>query len=416
VTAVEQRVSTTDAAPGDETTPAAGLSDRALAGIVALVTLPILWMGYGTDIDVHNVLRAADGIRHGDYMPSRTPGVPVFEAITAVFDPVGGHLLLNLLSAAAAAAAVVGLARLVRLWGHANGDLVALALFASPLTIIAATSLVDFIWALVFFVWAAVAYLRDGRGSTWIAAVLFGLSIGCRLSSAFLIVAFLVADGWDPAHRRRALWTGLVGLPLGALMFVPSWLAYDRTFEFLHNEQGYRSLSNNLGRFAYKSYSATGLALLVVFAIAVPALWAALRRWRDDPMLRFAVLGFVGSEALYFVMPWKMAHLLPSLLTALLWVGASRLNQRRYLWLVVAAVAINGVVSFRVLTPNETDESTGGHWSPTLGLGLLANDIDCRLTYMDQTPAHAADRAWACTLKPMRGPTPEDQIGKLRSS
>jgi hypothetical protein len=411
VTAVEQQPASAEASPAEG--PPTGLSERALAGIVAVVTLPILWMGYGTDIDVHNVLRSAESIRQGDYMPSRTPGVPVFEAITAVFEPVGGHLLLNLLSAVAAGATVIGLARLVKLWGHANGDLIALALFASPLTIIAATSLADFIWALVFFVWAAVAHLRGGPRSTWLAGALFGLSIGCRLSSGLLVIAFLVADGWDPAHRRRAVQTGVIGVILGALFFVPSWLAYDRTMEFLHNEQGYHSLTNNLGRFAYKTYAALGPTLIVVLAIAIPALWAALRRWRDDPMLRFAVLGFVGSEALYFVMPWKMAHLLPSLLTLLLWLAVSRLNQRRYLWLVVAALAINGLVSFRVLTPDQTNESTTGTWSPTLGWGLLANDIDCRLTYMDQLPSHTFDHAWACTLKPMRGPTPEDQLDKL---
>src|SRR5688572_21418890 len=88
------------------------LSDRALLLITAAVTLPILWMGYGTDIDVYDVLQSGASIRRGDYFPSRPPGVPVFEAITAVLDPVGGHLLLNLATAATAAATIVGVARL----------------------------------------------------------------------------------------------------------------------------------------------------------------------------------------------------------------------------------------------------------------------------------------------------------------
>jgi len=382
------------------------LDDRHLGLVVAVVTLPLVWMGYGTDIDVFNVLRSAGGIRDGDYFPSRTPGVPVFEAMTALFDPVGGHLLLNLLTAAAAGATVVGIARLVRLWDHDNGDLVALAVFASPMTIIASTSLSDFVWALVFFVWAAVAHL-EGR---WLpAGVLFALSIGCRLSSGFLIAAFLVADAWDPANRRRCLRTGALTAPLGVLLFVPSWLAYDRTLQFLENQEGYRSFGNNLGRFLYKNYSATGIVLIVVVALAVPALVAILRRFGDDPLLRFAVLGFVGSEALYFWMPWKLAHLLPALLCLFLWIGVSARADRRYLWLLIAAVAVNGIVSVRLLAPDEQHAATSGSWSPAVGLGLLLNDIRCRTEFMDQPPVRYELPAWDCTLEPIRGPSDTPQ-------
>ncbi|MGH9258855.1 MAG: hypothetical protein ACRD08_03000, partial [Acidimicrobiales bacterium] len=86
------------------------MSDRTLVVVTAAVTLPLVWMGYGTDIDVTDVLASADSIRRGDYMPSRPPGVPVFEAIAAVLDPVGGHLLLNLATAAAGVASVLGIA------------------------------------------------------------------------------------------------------------------------------------------------------------------------------------------------------------------------------------------------------------------------------------------------------------------
>src|SRR5262245_54045296 len=112
---------------GARTAAPRGFGDLTLAAVTAAVTLPTFWMGYGTDIDVTDVLRTASGIWDGRYHPSRTPGVPVYEGIAALLDPVGGHLLLNLASVAAGVAAVVGLARLVRAWGHANGDLIALA-------------------------------------------------------------------------------------------------------------------------------------------------------------------------------------------------------------------------------------------------------------------------------------------------
>lgn len=396
------------APPGDDPPPPAvatvvrrrELSDRALLAVTAAVTLPLVWMGYGTDIDVADVLASADSIRRGDYLPSRPPGVPVFEAITAALDPLGGHLLLNLATAAAGAATVVGIARLVRAWGHANGDLVALAFLASPASLIAATSTGDFVWALAFFVWAVLFQLRDRPLP---AGVLFALAIGTRLSSVFLIAAFMVADGWARDRRRACLRTLAVALPLGALLYVPSWLAYDRSSEFLETADGWRSFANNLGRFAYKNYATAGVLFLVVMAVAAPALVAALRRWGHDPMLRAAVLGFAVTQALFFVLPWKYNHLLPALAMLLLWLAASERNRRPFLWVAIGALAVNGLVTFRPLAPDAPAVAEAGRWDPALTVGLLLNDIGCRLDAMHHEPPPLNRKAWACTLEPMRG-------------
>jgi len=371
------------------------------------VTLPILWMGYGTDIDVHDVLASGESIRRGDYMPSRPPGVPVFEAVVAALDPVGGHLLVNLATAVAAAAAVVGVARLVRTWGHDNGDLVALAVLASPITIVAATSTVDFIWALTFLVWGAVV-LRGDR--TTLAGVLFALAIGTRLSSALLVAAVLVADGWDRERRRACLRTALVIAPLAVLLYLPSWLAYDRSLDFLESAEGWRSVANNTGRFLYKSYITFGAIALVVLAVATPALLGALRRWRTDPLLRLGVGGTVIAAGLYFVFPWKFAHLLPVLVMLLFWLATSSRNRRPFLVVMIAALALNGVVTVRLLTPDKAAEASTGTWNPAITLGILANDVACRLDAMDEPVQPLNWGTWACSLEPMRGDMPEPDL------
>jgi hypothetical protein len=376
------------------------LGDGWLVAITAAVTLPILWLGYGTDVDIGFVLEAGARIRDLDYAPSRNPGVPVVEGIVAVLDPIGGHVLVNLATAAALAATVLALARLVTAWGHENGDLVALAFLASPIVLIAGTQTADFVWAVAFLAWGAVLLVR---GHPVPAGVLLALSLGSRSSTLLLVAALLVAVGWDPGERRRVATATAVAAPLAVLLYVPVWLSFDRDFGFLDATDGWVDLSNNLSRLLLKNYAVAGPVLVILLAVAAPALLRSLRRWGDDPMVRFAVLGLVATELLFLRMPWKPAHLVPCLFALVLWIGASDRNRRRFLWLVVGAMVLNGLVTFRPFIADAPDSTGGGDFEPAITSGWLLNDIRCRARYMHDPP-RIDSGAWACTLEPMRGP------------
>jgi hypothetical protein len=123
--------------------------------------------------------------------------------------------------------------------------------------------------------------------------------------------------------------------------------------------------------------------------------------------VRVAVLGLAVTEGLFFLLPWKYNHLLPSLVMVLLWLGASRRNQRPFLWLAIGALAVNGLVTFRPLTPDAPAVAQTGRWDPTLTQGLLLNDIGCRLDAMHHDPPQPNDEAWACTLEPLNGSADE---------
>jgi hypothetical protein len=197
---------------------------------------------------------------------------------------------------------------------------------------------------------------------------------------------------------------GAVALPAAALLYVPVWLSYDRSLAFLDATDGWVSLTNNTARFLLKNYAVAGVAMVVVLAVAAPALARSLRRFGTDPMLRFAVLGLLATELLFLRMPWKPAHLVPSLLALVLWIGASARNRRPFLWVLVAAMALNGVVAFRPFTADRPNSTGGGDFEPALTLGWLVNDIACRVEHMDEPP-RLDSGAWACTLEPMRGPS-----------
>jgi hypothetical protein len=137
--------------------------------------------------------------------------------------------------------------------------------------------------------------------------------------------------------------------------------------------------------------------------VAVPALFRSLRRWGDDPMVRFAVLGLVATELLFLRMPWKPAHLVPCLFAIVLWIGASDRNGRRFLWLLVGAMVLNGLVTFRPFVADAPDSTGGGDFEPAVTSGWLLNDVRCRARYMHDPP-RIDSGAWACSLEPMRGP------------
>ena len=138
-------------------------------------------------------------------------------------------------------------------------------------------------------------------------------------------------------------------------------------------------------------------------AVALPALLRSLRRWGDDPMVRFAVLALVATELLFLRMPWKPAHLVPCLLALVLWIGASDRNRRPFLWLIVGAMVLNGLVTFRPFIADAPDSTGGGDFEPAVTSGWLLNDIRCRAGYMPTRPGSTRS-TWACTLETMRGP------------
>ena len=82
--------------------------------LVLVPLLPLVFSGYGTDVDTWNVRSSANSIRAGHYVMSRPPGAPVHEAATAVLDRVAGSVATNVGSLAAAAAILYLLPSLLR--------------------------------------------------------------------------------------------------------------------------------------------------------------------------------------------------------------------------------------------------------------------------------------------------------------
>ncbi|MEZ5183447.1 MAG: hypothetical protein R2702_16465 [Acidimicrobiales bacterium] len=373
----------------------------AIAGAVALaVAVALVAAGPGNDLDVANVFRSGRAIaRHLSYVPSRPPGSPVHEAIAGVLDLIGGPLLTGLASIAAMGALVVALDRLLADEGLGPNRRWALAvLVANPWAFVAATSTADYVFALRLRGRRRPRLRRDRAVA---AGVLFALAMGSRVGSITLLLGVAVAELTDGerAGRRRTLRAGVVAAAGTALLFVPS-VAAAGGLDFARNDFAASGPFNLLGRALAKDLLLVGLpSAILVLATAVPALLAALRSWSTSWLVRFAAVGLVASQGLFVRFPWKMAHLLPSLLCLVVLLAIALEARPRVLMALVGLQLLFAVVRVDVIAPDDANEASSVRLRPTIVAGPVVRDWQCRLDHPDAylgRQIEEVEAAWDC--------------------
>ncbi|MEY2449428.1 MAG: hypothetical protein QOH79_2904 [Acidimicrobiaceae bacterium] len=371
------------------------------SALLVIPFAPLVFLGYGTDIDVTNVRSAADTIRHGSYQYSRPPGALPHEFLTAVLDRVGGSVLVDLGSLAVAAVILVLVSRLLRGAGSKVSLAAAAAIAANPFFIIAATSLLDQLWALAFFLGGLDTARSERSHRSVIAGALFGLAIGTRVASAVLVAAALLV-----MPRRSALVSGVTTAVIGGMCFIPAWLSAGRSSTFLENQFAFNGWAITVGRWVAKEALFIGLPACVVLIVGLPILTSGVLRWRDAPLARFAVLGAVGTEIIFLRFPWKLSHLLPTLVSVVIVLALSPKVTSRFLLVFAATQLLWGFVAIRTVVPDNPDAAHSGRWSPAVVMGPLLNDIRCRSDdtrhleasgALDDSDVQQTLTLWACT-------------------
>jgi hypothetical protein len=381
------------------------VSAEGLIGLaLVVVALPQLVLGPGTDLDVGAVIGSGRLIRKGDYRPSRPPGAPVHEAIVGVLEWIGGTTLSNVATLIAALAIVAAVVVLARQAHVPQPYLVAAVVVANPWFIVAATSTVDFPFALAFLLWGAIVLQRD---RTVLAAVCFALAVGCRATTILLIMAVLVADvtGDDP-QPRRALRVGALTSVLALLLYVPAFVSAGNSLAFAQNDFSTAGPGVMLGRALAKDLYFFGLAGTAVLLAVLPALWAAVRAWRSQWVVRFGVLGVVVIEGLFIRFPWKMGHLLPLLVCLALWLGVALRDRPRWLVALVVAQLLYSVVNLQLLEPDNPNDARGAQVVFDPRWGVLVTDISCRAddTHAWKGDARRLEAVWNCAKPFGTGP------------
>jgi hypothetical protein len=403
------------------------------AGTLALlVAFPLVAASPGNDLDVANVFRSGRSMaRHLSYLPSRPPGAPVHELIVGVLDLLGGPVLTNLASVAAAAWLLYGLHELMRETGHGRSAALAVALVAAnPWFVIAATSTADYVFALAFVIAAARA-VRAGRSVE--AGLLAAAAMGCRIGSAALIGAVLVAEltesrlpvpaagmvtgeTQEPAEEaastaappstaaRRVAITAAVTAAATVVIFIPSFLSAGG-LSFADNDFSTSSVAVQLGRALAKDLILLGPIASLVALLALPALVRTLRAWRLSWPVRFATIGFALSQLLFVRFPWKMPHLLPCLLCLAILLAVVLAERPRLVVALVVLQLLFCVVRVDVVQPDDPNQASGGRIAFSTGWGPVVRDWQCRREHSEAYRGRQkveVEQAWDCA-KPFGG-------------
>lgn len=201
------------------------------------------------------------------------------------------------------------------------------------------------------------------------------------------------------AERRAAVAVTAVVAAAGTVVaFVPAYLSA-HGLSFADNDFSNAGLANQLGRAFAKDLNLLGVPALVLALLALPATWAALRRWRTSWIVRFAVVGFVTSQVLFIRFPWKMEHLLPCLVCLALLLGVALDRKPRLLAGLVALQLAFCVVRVNVVQPNDPNQATSGKVGVSTGWGPVVTDWQCRREHRDAYRGRQkveVEAAWDC--------------------
>jgi hypothetical protein len=171
---------------------------------------------------------------------------------------------------------------------------------------------------------AALERAHAGRART--AGLLLGLAIGCRITSAAMILPLgllLAAAEPGPGGRRRATAFALIALAVGALAFTPVVLALGWKF-FRYYDHGYPSPLLVIKKATLDFWGAVGAAALAaILAVRIArrppagAPRALPRPLRREEAATWG-LGCAIGVAPFLSLPYKPAYLLPALPFAIL--------------------------------------------------------------------------------------------------
>ena len=355
----------------------------AFAGLAVLyVASRIAWLdlGYGTDPDAWRVALTADYLwSEGTYYPSRLPGYPLHELITAgVTKETWGlepWVLSNLSTIVISLVGVYLFARLAKKLEVQHRGALTLAFAFAPLLWINSVMTMDYMWALTFILGAYLALLY---GAPNLAGLSLGVAAGFRLSSLFMLPVFwlfLWRSGRRDEIRALSFTAGATTIAAYAIVLMDYGINF---LNFYDQDVPLEEFIKRLGKDGLGIVG--GLTLLAALALSL----GRLRRLPGDLLRDPHVLLWTATIGVIFLsytrLPHEIAYLIP--LFPFGFFLMSRYMSRGVLVVTLAIIVLSGFVD--ITSPDDTTGiDTSTFTSARIGKGMLLSDIDTLHNQMD---------------------------------
>ena len=351
------------------------LAFTVLAVVYVASRIPWLDQGYGNDPDAWRVALSAQHFwSEGEYLPSRLPGFPLHELVTAaVWEQ--GWVWTNLSTVLISLAGVYLFARVAREMELPNRGILTLGFAFAPFLWINSVMTIDYMWALTFLL---AAYLALLRRSPTLAGVCLGIAAGFRLTSLAMLLPF-----WLLLARtgRRGEIFSLTRMSAAIVLFayLPVLMEYGfKLLNFYDESVSWEVVVRSLGKDGLGVIGA--LAVLAALALSV----RRLRRFpgdllRDPQVLTWTTAVLVFA-ALYARLPHEVAYLIP-----IFPFGFFLLSRYVGRWLLLPAIVVVVLAGFVDLHSSDDtlDIGTNTVTSARLGDGMLFTDLETRQDQLD---------------------------------
>lgn len=312
------------------------------------IPMILFFPGCGLDADAWRLVRAAQHISAtGHYIVSRFPGYPIPELMYSLLWKQG-YAVLNGITVLWSAISCAFFMLILRHYHAKNPVFAVAALALTPVFLLNSINCMDYLWGLAFIL-GSMYYILKNRPA--IAGIMFGLSVGCRATSAlmFIPLSMLLLDQKDTCRKQILIFL-VTTMLVSIVCYIPCFVTYGLSFITFYKTR-YPSWEIILGNITSDLWGSIGfIALYTVVIIAtVHSVFFKSGKIVSIPATeKMHVHAWWLSILLYLLtflrLPYEAEYLLPAVPFVILLLG--RFLSIRLFQVVCCALMLSPFVSF----------------------------------------------------------------------